>query len=263
MSLIIKLSQELDWQATNKNGIQYLAVKKDSHAYPGRNIALYKEGEHSGIYAVGIIMGKALKPSLIPADEQHLIYNRSFLQLPVYLTIFTTESYLSKKYVNHLPSLHYERTHWSIRYDRLVMTYGVMEDLDFLNVGRHVLNTTEGYYKYHFHLLREKKFRDNRTWIKNEVLMNQKTCAKCGIKGPERKQYEPYFFEFHETTPVDFTGDYQEINPDNFEVLCGNCHKLAHSEVYFESFPEKKETNHDMEWSGWFSDFDNESGTNE
>ena len=256
MSFIIKPSEEFWDLKANNSGIYYLPLKRVRHSRIGAEIMLYKEGEHAGIFSTGLIMGNPTKFSLITKEDQHLVMRRSYFQLPIYHKSFHPESFLLKKHVKHLPSLNSETKIKLGRFDQLYFAWGISHDLKQLDMFNDIQDSEEKFYLYKFHLLREKYFRENRTWIKNEAFTGKNTCAKCGVKGPERKKHEPYFFEFHETTPVDFNGEHQKINPDNFVVLCCNCHKLAHSEEYFDIKIEVKPEYNLGEWSGWFPDFD-------
>ena len=270
MSFIVKPSEEFWNLKSNDQGIFYLPLKKVQFSRIGDEIFLYKDGEHAGIFGEGLIMGNPTKFSLVLEEDQHLITRRSYFQLPVLRRSFHHKSYLSDKYVKHLPSLNTETKIKLGRFDKLYLAWGISHDLTQLGLYNDIQDSEEKYFLYKFHILREKYFRENRTWIKNEAFTGKNTCSKCGIKGPERKKHEPYFFEFHETIPVDFSGEHQKINPDNFVVLCGNCHKLVHSEEYFDIKIEPKPEYNLGEWSGWFPDFDgrvredlaNDSGVN-
>ena len=87
----------------------YISIKKDTFAYPGFKLEFYKDGEQAGIFARGIVVGKPMLATLVPPEDQQLIYNRNYLQLPVHIQSYHTESILSRKYLDHLPSLNQDK----------------------------------------------------------------------------------------------------------------------------------------------------------
>ena len=90
---------------------------------------------------------------------------------------------------------------------------------------------TNNQYQFFFHLLREKwlglwKIKDYK-----KLLGGKNTCVYCNMTFTPYKEFYHDFLELHELVKVDFMKEFLKIFPENFVVLCPNCHKHEHEKM--------------------------------
>jgi hypothetical protein len=181
-------------------------------------------------------MSSPLKVSEIPKDEQHLVYNRSQLQIAVRLSSIAEDPFLGTQCLEQFPSINQHRKIRAINYDKVYRTNRLVSEINYLYSGKwwHTLPYSflgDNHREHYFHILREQHFRLYFLRKYKRILKEETECSICKFKANDYKpEYSP-FLELHETTPVDFNSKYKQIKKEDFIVVCPNCHKLEHEKI--------------------------------
>lgn len=211
-------------------GINYLPVKRKASHMQLRDVALYiKNDDSEGIFGFAkILEDKTLKSSEIKVKKKINFINRNFFQLPVKFTICSSEPLIEIRHLRHFPSYNSSlfqkpfnpfvlywsgALHWEYSYLQHRFSYDFCPE-----TGPNFF--PDRYWKHYIHFLREQHI--NYFWNKKLPKEKQK-CEICG-----EKLHSAYFLEIHDTTEIDFNGDFKPIKIEDFIVLCPSCHKKEH-----------------------------------
>ena len=81
------------------------------------------------------------------------------------------------------------------------------------------------------HQLREKWLMSWKFINYRRIIYGKSKCMHCGLTVKPFREYYHDFLELHETVKIDFKTEYIKIVPENFVILCPNCHKLEHEKI--------------------------------
>ncbi len=206
--------------------MNYLSVKRKASYMQLRDVALYiKNDEGEGIFGFAkILKDKTFKSSEIDAQKNIIFLKRDFFQLPVKFTAYSRVPLIDIRHLRHFPSYNsrfFQKPfnpfvlyrsgglHWVYNYLQHRFSYDF-----FPTTGPNFF--PDKYWKYYIHFLREQHI--SYYWHKKLPKERQK-CKNCG-----KKLHLDYFLEIHDTTEIDFDGDFKPVKIESFIVLC--CHVI-------------------------------------
>ncbi|MFP4023991.1 MAG: hypothetical protein ACLFVR_05645 [Thiohalospira sp.] len=238
MSVLLKIDIELsDYFSNPFNRESYVAVKKTNYIFPGNKIMIYKEtNEYAGLIGIGEITDYAKKVSEIPSNKQNTIYDRSLFQVPVRFKILFTSDLLNKDFFYKLPALNERRKIRAYNSNTIYFANWLDRELNYIFNDNWWYFTfrvtpTESHYRYWLHYIREYNLR----WLEfnkyKKIITGKDTCSICKIKHNPYSEFFSDFFEMHEIIDNYDDKEYRKIKPQNFIVVCPNCHKKEHEKI--------------------------------
>lgn len=236
MSYLIKVPVDLIDYTSMPHEISFIAIKKSVYICQGDEIFVFREtDDFAGLIGVAEVTGSPIKVSDIAKEEQHKIYDRSLMQIPVRFKTISSKSIIDKKILYHLPGLNHTEKIRPYNPNTLYWC-SIPKEIDYLLKNNwwyftHLAYPTDNHWLYWLHIIREKRFS---SWTFNDYrkhITGKKKCEICGMKSKPFKEFYHDFFELHETTKIDTDDEYNAIKPENFIVVCPNCHKKEHSKI--------------------------------
>lgn len=239
MSHIINISVDLR-EYMQKNAfpdISYFPVSKRlGYIRKGDGVVLWSSREPKGIYGYGEVVKKPTKPGKI----KRKLYDRNHLHIGIKFDhVSFIRPILPESIARQLPSINERKQPVVIANSLNYWGYGIYSEVaTFMGEFNHLFNafagyTTLGNYKYVLHLLRERHLIANEYrayWIRLED--SPLVCTHCQVdfeKKPGR-ELARRMMELHESTTLQ-PDKYEKIDASCFDVVCPNCHKLAHEKI--------------------------------
>jgi len=187
--------------------------------------------------AYGSVNGQVKHLGEIASEDQAKVFDRAYWQLPVYFKRASIEAMLHDQCFLQLPAINQPKKIVPINVYSIHQAGSLSDEISSIfddhwwcfSSGE--FDLTKNQYQFLFHLLREKwlglwKIKDYK-----KLLSGKNTCVFCNMTVTPYKEFYRDFLELHELVKVDFMKEFIKIVPENFVVLCPNCHKHEHEKM--------------------------------
>jgi hypothetical protein len=165
---IIKPGIDIRYLFEHDSKIVYIATSKNlGHLGGDTTVHFYGHINGSeGIFARGLIMDFPVMSRHVPAAYQEKLYAKQLRQFPLYLTMFSSNIYIDKKYLFQFPAMNMYVKADLAKPDYLYQGFHLEYQLNFIkykydrycNPAKDHYGITDGHYRLWFHELREYVF---------------------------------------------------------------------------------------------------------
>jgi hypothetical protein len=238
MSILYKASEEFTHSIGHIGKTNYLPIKNPYVIHPHAEIFVHHCNEElSGICAIGRISDYPKKVRELDEKEREKCSDTTFLQLPVIFTQYSVETIIEDEILFQFPSLNQLAKIRPTKYFTCREVNYLSEEITFFlsdhwwYFTRCAYHLDEGHYKYWIHQLREKWLTSWKFINYKRIIYGKSKCEHCGLTTEPFREYYHDFLELHETVKIDFKTEYIKIVPENFVILCPNCHKMEHEKI--------------------------------